>query len=74
MKLSTKQVALIEVMHRNDGKLPTTMRVDDRTLNSLIKKGLVERVAKERFVEDNREMYYWIEYRLVAPKLIQALS
>lgn len=46
---------------------------DGRSMKSLVKKGLVEVVRKERFREDDREMVYWSEYSLVKTDLEKAL-
>jgi len=78
MKLTTKQQNVIN-------HLRTTLRTtgvgftdawhgfDARTVNSLVKKGLIERVTRSRFREDDREDVYWTEYVLVKTDLEKAL-
>jgi hypothetical protein len=46
---------------------------DGRSMKSLVKKGLVEVISKERFREDDREMVYWSEYSLIKTDLEKAL-
>jgi hypothetical protein len=75
MKLSTKQQSVINHL-RNTGAGFTDAwhGFDARTVNSLVKKGLVERVSMSRFREDDREMVYWTEFRLAKTELSKTLT
>lgn len=75
MKLTAKQQSVINHL-RNTGTGFTDAwhGFDARTVNSLVKKGLIERVNMSRFREDDREMVYWIEFRLAKTELQKALT
>jgi hypothetical protein len=75
MKLTTKQQNIIDHLRSTGtGFTDAWHGFDARTVNSLVKKGLVERVTVSRFREDDREMVYWTEFRLVKTGLEKALA
>jgi hypothetical protein len=75
MKLSPKQqIVLNHLRNTGVGFTDAWYGFDARTVNSLVKKGLVERVNMSRFREDDREMVYWVEFRLAKTELTKALT
>lgn len=75
MKLTTKQQSVINHLRTTGrGFTDAWHGFDARTVNSLVKKGLVERVVMSRFREDDREMVYWEEFRLAKTDLEKALT
>ncbi len=71
MKLTTKQQNVIN--HLRTGRADAWHGFDARTVNSLVKRGLIQRVTRSRFREDDREDVYWTEYVLVKTDLEKAL-
>ena len=75
MKLTPKQQSVINHLRTTGvGFTDAWHGFDARTVNSLVKKGLVERVNMSRFREDDREMVYWVEFRLAKTELSKALT
>ena len=75
MKLSPKQQSVINHLRTTGvGFTDAWHGFDARTVNSLVKKGLIERVNMSRFREDDRETVYWIEFRLAKTELEKALT
>lgn len=74
MKLTTKQQNVINHLRTTGvGFTDAWHGFDARTVNSLVKKGLIQRVTKSRFREDDREDVYWTEYILAKTDLEKAL-
>lgn len=75
MTLSPKQQSVINHLRTTGvGFTDAWHGFDSRTVNSLVKRGLVERVVMSRFREDDREMVYWEEFRLTKTDLEKALT